>query len=104
MPESSFVHEAICCGCETGKNAGALRFSGKIGTASMGVSVTPNASLLGAISSVFLRGGGGSGADRIVGAIRSGVRYGDAAYAAMTCRQITAGFDCNVVGIANWRL
>ena len=27
---------------------------------------------------------GGSGADRIVGAIRLGVRYGDAAYAAMT--------------------
>ena len=26
----------------------------------------------------------GSGADRIVGAIRLGVRYGDAAYAAMT--------------------
>ena len=27
---------------------------------------------------------GGSGADRIVGAIRPGVRYGDASYAAMT--------------------
>ena len=27
---------------------------------------------------------GGSGADRIVGAIKPGVRYGDAAYAAMT--------------------
>ena len=26
----------------------------------------------------------GSGADRIVGAIKPGVRYGDAAYAAMT--------------------
>ena len=46
----------------------------------------------------------GSGADRIVGAIRSGVRYGDAGYAAMTCRQITAGFDRQGIGIANWRL
>ena len=46
----------------------------------------------------------GSGADRIVGAIRSGVGYGDAAYAAMTCRQITAGFDRHGIGIANWRL
>ena len=27
---------------------------------------------------------GGSGADRIVGAIKPGVRYGDAVYAAMT--------------------
>ena len=47
---------------------------------------------------------GGSGADRIVGAIRSGVRDGDAAYAAMTCREITAGFDRHGIGIANWRL
>ena len=46
----------------------------------------------------------GSGADRIVGAIRSGVRYGDADYAAMTFRQLTAGFDGHVIGIANWRL
>ena len=46
----------------------------------------------------------GSGADRIVEAIKPGVRYGDAAYAAMTCRQITAGFDCHGLGIANWRL
>ena len=46
----------------------------------------------------------GSGADRIVGAIRSGVHRGDAAYAAMTCRQIRAGFDCHGIGIANWRL
>ena len=46
----------------------------------------------------------GSGANRIVGAIRPGVCRGDADYAAMTRRQITAGFDCNVIGIANWRL
>ena len=46
----------------------------------------------------------GSGADRIVGAIRSGVRRVDADYAAMTCRQITAGFDRHGIGIANWRL
>ena len=32
------------------------------------------------------------------------MRYGDADYAAMTLRQITAGFDCHGIGIANWRL
>ena len=52
-------------------------------------------------TSTLLRG---SGADRIVGAIRSGVRYGDADYAAMTCRQIMVGFDRHGIGIANWRL
>ena len=32
------------------------------------------------------------------------MRYGDADYAAMTCRQITAGFDRHGIGIANWLL